>query len=99
MAAGRLDVLLSLDAAEFTRGLTKAQYEAQNFNTRMIAIGATIGSFLGQAAVEGVKLFARELASVVTNLDDLDEAAQGLGTTAVELSELQISARETGVEA
>lgn len=98
MAAGRLDVLLGLDAAEFTSGLSKAEYEAQKFNTRMVAVGAAIGTFIGQAAVEGAKLFTRELASMVTGLDDLDEAAQALATTAVELSELQIAARAAGVD-
>lgn len=99
MAAGRLDVNLSLGTADFVSGLSRAEYEADKFRTKMVAIGSAIGTFLGQFAVEGAKQFARNMKAMVSELDDLSEVAQGLQMTAVELSNYRIAAEEAGVGA
>jgi hypothetical protein len=99
MAAGRLDVLLGLDAAEFTKGLTKAEYETRQFQERMVrnatAIGAAFKSIAtGFVAVSIVKGFK----DVVGQLDDLDEAAQAVGaSSAVALANFRRAALDSGV--
>lgn len=99
MAAGRLDVHLGLSTAEFTQGLTRAELEAQKFNKRMVAIGSAIGTFLGQHAVAASRQLADTLKSMVSEIDNLAETAQGLQMTAVELSNFRIGAEEAGVGA
>jgi hypothetical protein len=99
MAAGRLDVLLGLDAAEFTSGLTKAEYEAKKFRDTLVKGGKAAAAAFGTAVVAGAVALTREIAQMVGELDDLDESAQALQTTAVALAEMRMSAGETGVEA
>lgn len=99
MAAGRLDVLLGLDAAEFTSGLTKAQYEAKKFQDSIVRGAKMFSAAFGAAAVAGAIAVTREIAQMVTELDDLDESAQALQTTAVALAEMRTAAGEAGVGA
>jgi len=56
------------------------------------SFGAAFAGLGGGAALAGLR-------SLVSSIDDLDEAAQGLGLTAVQLSNLQQAARESGVSA
>lgn len=55
-------------------------------------LSASVAGIGGGAALAGLR-------SLVSSIDDLDEAAQGLGLTAVQLSNLQQAARESGVSA
>lgn len=55
-------------------------------------LSASVAGLGGGAALAGLR-------SLVSSIDDLDEAAQGLGLTAVQLSNLQQAARESGVSA
>ena len=56
---------------------------------KLSAAGAALGA---GAAIAGLR-------NLVASIDDLDEAAQGIGITAVALSNLQQAARESGVSA
>jgi hypothetical protein len=99
MAAGRLDVLLGLNAAEFTKGLSKAEYETRQFQQRMVRNAAAIGTAFktiatGFVAVSVVKGFK----DVIGALDDLDEAAQAVGaSSAVSLANFRRAALDSGV--
>lgn len=100
MAAGRLDVLMGLNSAEFTRGLTKAEYETQKFQKNLersfASLGTAIKSVLGGIAV---KQIVDGFIGITNSLDDLGNAAQSLGTTAVALAEFRRAAGESGVAA
>lgn len=100
MAAGRLDVLMGLDAAEFTKGLSKAEYETQKFQKSIQSSFGSIGTLLKTAfAAVTVHEIVQGFVAITGSLDDLDEAAQALGTTAVALAEFRRSALDSGVSA
>lgn len=95
---GELSVRLGLDAAEFTRGLTRAEREAQKFHNSMASIGTKIGTALGAlTSVVSVGLVVEGFRRIVGALDDLDEASQALGVSAVALAEYRRAATESGV--
>lgn len=97
MAAGRLDVNLALNTAQFTSGLTKAQEEAKRFHDNIVKVGKAAAGMFAGAAVAGAAALVRELHQMVGELDDLDESAQALQTTAVALAEMRTAAGEAGV--
>jgi hypothetical protein len=97
MATGRLDVLLGLDAAQFTTGLTKATREAEKFQSSLVSSAKKFGAFLGTTV--GVGAVVEGFRRIVGALDDLDEASQALGVSAVALSEFRRAAGESGVNA
>lgn len=93
---GKLVVLLGLDAAEFTRGLTKAEYEAQRFakNTRaaILEVGKTLaGLEIGRQVFENTKAIIEEAAS----LNDLSDAT---GSSVESLSRLSNQAKISGTD-
>ena len=61
------------------------------------SLGSVLAGPVGVAAAIAAAIAGG--ARLVSTLDDLDEAAQGLGLTAVQLSNLQQAARESGVSA
>lgn len=88
-ALGRLAITLGLDAAEFTNGLTKAEYQANKF-------AAVLGSKIGAAAktaVSGLTLAASAGAGLIVAFDQLNKAtgdfqdfAEKTGTSAEALA-------------
>ena len=79
MAAGRLDVLLSLDAADFTSGLTKAEYEADKFQKSMVELGSKVGTALAAgftAAVGAAALLIKTTIDARDHLNDLSKSTQ-----------------------
>lgn len=65
--------------------------------SRFAAIFTAAGPFaVGAAVVGGLALAVK---SLVGEIDDLDDAAQGLGTTAIALADLRIGAKQAGVDA
>ena len=97
--AGRLDVSLGLDAAQYTTGLTKAADQAKKFQTQLATTAAAVTTSLksiltGYVAIQAVKGFT----GLVGQLDDLDEAAQNVGaSSAVALANFQRAALDAGV--
>ena len=61
---------------------------------RLTAPIAAIGAL---GATAGLQQFVGAVMNAVNALDDLDEAAQGLGVTAVQLSELRTAAQQSGL--
>jgi hypothetical protein len=93
--AGRLDVSLGLDAAQFTRGLGNAVKETEKFQAGLNKSAASFARFLVTTVSVGavVEGFRR----IVGALDDLDEASQALGVSAVALSQYRRAANESGI--
>lgn len=60
---------------------------------------ATVGTLLGNVIADVARGAMTALPNMISELDQLDKTAQGLGTTAVALSELQTGARLAGVGA
>jgi hypothetical protein len=98
MTTQRTEVVLSAQdrASEVLRRLSGT---VDGMQRSFDSLGAPIARFqglwaslVGGAVVAGIR-------SLVGSIDDLDEAAQGLGTTAVELSNLRAAAGEAGVGA
>lgn len=97
---GSLVVSLGLNAAEFTTGLTKSEYEAKKFAQRMdraITTGAKAAGAamlgLGAAAVTAFAAIS-ELASQAGNFKDLEEKT---GANAEALASFAVAAGTAGV--
>jgi lambda family phage tail tape measure protein len=83
---------LQKDMAESKRAITSFTDSAiRSFRN----LGGVIGVTFGAASLLEISKWFVEL---VKTVDDLDEAAQGVGTTAVALAELRASAQLAGVE-
>jgi len=54
-------------------------------------------SFGGLAGALGVGLISQSIRRIIEDLDELDETAQGLGVSALALSEMRIAAQQAGV--
>ena len=99
---GNLTVTLGLDAAEFTRGLTRAEAQTKKFQESLASLGTRAGTILGAglaAAATGMLALAKFSIDTARALDDLDEAAQAVGLSAVALAEFRRAASESGVSA
>ena len=93
---GKLVVLLGLDAAEFTRGLTKAEYEAQKFarNTRsaILEVGKVLGGLeIGRQVLENTKAIIGEASS-------LNDLADATGSSVESLSRLSNQSKIAGTD-
>lgn len=96
---GELNVKLGLDAAEFTRGLTRAERDADKFSRNMASLGTKIGVGIGLGLTVGLAAAVTGIKHFTTSLDDLDEASQALGVSAVALAGFRRAAEESGVSA
>jgi hypothetical protein len=98
MTDTRARVLITAEdrASEVLRRLgstvDKAQTSFERINAPLLRFQTLWASLVGGAVVAGFR-------SLVTAIDDLDESAQSLGTTASQLSNLRIAAGEAGVGA
>ena len=96
MTISKAEVIISAQdrASEVLRRLgstvDRAQSSFERINAPLLRFQTLWASLVGGAIVAGFR-------SLVSAIDDLDEAAQGLGTTAVELSNLRIAAGEAGI--
>jgi len=96
MAAGMLDVLLGLDAVEFTSGLTKAEYDAKRFRERMEREFAAVGKFarIGFAgAAAGAALLTKAGIDAADHLNDLSRAT---GVVVEDLGGIGFAASQAG---
>jgi len=96
MAAGRLDVLLGLDAAEFTSGLTKAEYEAAKFQKKVVQLGSQIGKALGAGFVAAAGATALLTKSAIDAQDKLLDLSIATGVTVENLGGIGFAAKQAG---
>lgn len=98
MAAGRLDVLLGLDAAEFTSGLTKAELEAQAFQKSMVELGSKIGVALAAGMTAAAGAAAVLIKSTIDARDHLNDLSKATQVSVEELGGIGFAASQAGTD-
>jgi hypothetical protein len=98
MAAGRLNVLLGLDAAEFTSGLTKAEYETKKFQQQMVALGGQIGKALGAGLIAAGAGAVYLTKSAIDAADKLNDLSLATGVTVENLGGIGFAASQAGAD-
>ncbi len=87
---GSLVVSLGLDAAEFTKGLTKSEYEAEKFARNMSKAAADATKFIASIGI-GTAVVA-SIRSTADYADEMGKLAQRAGTTTEAISGLSYAA-------
>lgn len=95
---GALVVSLGLDSAEFTRGMTKAEYEANRALGRIKQEAADMGKIIALAAVAAGAAAIKMGADFISAAADLDDLAEKTGASVEELSKLAQQARISGAD-
>lgn len=96
-ALGSLVVTLGLDAAQFTAGLTKSEFDAKKWRDQVSQYAEDLGVKIGAgAAIAGAALFALTK-SAIDSADAMSKLASASGTTTEELSALSFAADLSGV--
>ena len=98
MAAGRLDVLLGLDAVEWTRGLTKAEYEAQKFQRNLVRTFSQLGELAGLGFAAAVTGAAALTKSAIDAADKLNDLSLATGVTVENLGGIGFAASQAGAD-
>ncbi len=96
--AGRLDVSLGLNAAEYTRGLDKATRDAEKFQRDMVSLGKTVGTAFGVglvAAAAGVLALTKSAIDAADHLNDLSKAT---GVSVEQLGGIGFAAKQSGTD-
>jgi hypothetical protein len=98
MALGSLVVSLGLDAAEFTSGLSKSEYQARKFasNFRENMKASFAGNFLADFAAQAVRELARLPGAVLDSVAAFQELGEKMGTSASSVATLQEAADISG---
>lgn len=93
---GSLRVLLGLDAAEYTRGLTKAEKDAQRFaaNTRSAIL--EVGKVLAGLGIAAAVLEATK--AIISEASALNDLADATGSSVESLSRLNNQAKIAGAD-
>jgi hypothetical protein len=98
-AAGSLVVSLGLDAAEYTRGLTKAEYQARQFGEKIgsaIRDGASLAvASLATIATSSVAAFSA-FDTLVKQVGDFQDLAEVTGASAEGLASFGVAAGTAG---
>lgn len=105
MALGSLTVNLGLNAAEYVRGLTKAEQQTQQFAKRQAREFAQMGkaikaSFAGNLLADFAQQFARTMVAmpgqILKGIDAFNDLKDATGASIENISALDRVARETG---
>lgn len=99
-----LSVGVSLDAAEFTAGLTKAEAQAQAFQQTMVArsaaiggaIGAALGGAIGGAISQTFSALPNLISGAADAMDAFNDLRDATGSSIENISALDDIARRTG---
>lgn len=97
---GALVVSLGLDAAEFTSGLTKSEYQAKKFAQtldRSIAAGVIKAQLALEAAGRAAQFAFDSFRTLSTGAGDFADLADTTGASAESLASLAVSAATAGV--
>ncbi len=93
---GSLRVLLGLDAAEFTRGLSKAEYQTQQFSRNVRSAIADVGAAL--ATLDLGKQFIESTKAIISEASALNDLADATGSSVESLSRLNNQAKIAGAD-
>jgi hypothetical protein len=88
-ALGSLVVTLGLDAAKFTAGLTKAEFETRRWRAETLKAAKEVGAILGTGAAAAAGGLALMTKSAIDAADSLNKLTQKTGESAEVLSGLQ----------
>jgi len=98
--AGSLVVSLGLDAAEYVRGLTKAEYDAKKFGESLGA-GIRSAALVGSAAISGIAASAAAASAAFNELLEgaakFQDLADETGASAEGIASLAVAAGTAGV--
>ncbi len=92
--AGRLDVSLGLNAAEYTRGLGKATQDAEKFNQNLLKTARQTGEAL--AAFFSVRAFAGLIQGSIDAADKLNDLSKATGINVEQLGGIGFAAKQSG---
>lgn len=94
---GRLSAILSLNSAQFSKGMKSARKNVKGFRKNLGGLGKSLTSVTGLSigAGLGIGLLVKQS---VTRLNLLADTSKKLGIAAEELQGLRLSAEQTGVE-
>lgn len=96
-ALGSLVVTLGLDAAQFTAGLSKSEFEAKKWRDSLVNVASEAGVLLaGAAAAAGTALVALTK-NAIDSADELNKLSQKTGITTESLSALTYAAELSDV--
>jgi hypothetical protein len=98
---GSLVVRLGLDAAEFTSGLTKSEYQAKKFASsfsNQVAVGIVKAEIAMKALGEAASFALRAFPDLVKQAGDFQDLAEKTGASAEGLASLAVSAKVGGAE-
>lgn len=93
---GGLLVTLGLDAAEYTRGLTKAEYQAKQFTSNVRGAILEVGKALG--GLELGRQFLEATKDIISSAASLNDLADATGSTVESLSRLSNQAKIAGTD-
>jgi hypothetical protein len=100
-AVGSLVVKLGLDAAEFTRGLTKSEYQAKQFAdglSNKIAVGVVKAEIAMQALGKAVQLVTHAIPDLIGQAGHFQDLAEKTGANAEALAAMSVAAKVGGVD-
>jgi len=92
--AGRLDVSLGLNAAEYTRGLGKAAQDAEKFNANLLKTARQTGEAL--AAFFSVRAFAGLIQGSIDAADKLNDLSKATGVSVEQIGGIGFAAKQAG---
>ncbi len=95
-SAGRLDVFLGLDAAQFVSGLNRADVEAKKFHQNLIRLGGQIGTAFGVTLTAAVAGFAALTKSAIDAADHLNDLSKATGVSVEQLGGIGFAAKQSG---
>jgi lambda family phage tail tape measure protein len=96
---GQVNVTLGLDAAEYTRGLTRAEYQARKFGQEIgeqMRSGASIAAGAFTALAASATLAIDKIRAQVDSLDAFNDLRDITGASIENISALDRVARQTG---
>lgn len=95
-ALGSLVVSLGLDAADFTKGLSKSEIDAKRFAQNMAEVGRQAGTLLAAGALAGVAGLVALTKSAINSADHLRDLSQQTGITVEALGGIGFAASQAG---
>lgn len=93
---GSLVVSLGLDAAEFTRGMSKAEYQSFQSTEKIKGQMANLGKYIAGLSLGAA--FVQSIRNTADYADEIGKLAQKAGTSATEVSKLAYAARQADVD-
>jgi hypothetical protein len=96
-ALGSLVVTLGLDAAQFTAGLTKSEFEAKKWRDSLVGVAKEAGILVAAGAATAATAIVALTKSAIDSADQLNKLSQSTGIATEDLSALAFAAELSDV--